>query len=290
MKPTMTYDEELLDNQHRFNDSFFQRFPLAPMETPLQLDENIKKDYLFPTFYRNVACTISIFLCSYKEAKKLMPHPDIHPIKMPNGRSLIVFSSYVYREVLGIPPYNEVAMSIPVLVKPSSNPMILPLLLEKLFKNFGYYVFSMPVTSKENTIRGHKIWGLPKVVQEIDIYEENGQSITTIKEDGIPYVTLNVPTSGSPKTFDVKSNLYSVLDHKMIQSQTNFQGDFVIQKNLRKLFTKENKTSAIKIGNSSSAERLKKLQIEEEPLQVRYSNNMNSCFHLPNKEYSSFIV
>jgi hypothetical protein len=30
-------------------------------------------------------------------------------------------------------------------------------------------VFGMPVTSRENQLRGNKLWGLPKVTQQIDI-------------------------------------------------------------------------------------------------------------------------
>ncbi|WLR43117.1 acetoacetate decarboxylase family protein [Bacillus carboniphilus] len=290
MKPTFVYDDKLLENEDRFTDPFFKRYKLKPADQPLQLDKQIRKTYLFPTFYRDVTCSIAIFLCNYEQAEKLMPHPEIKPIKMPNNRSLVVFSSYIYNEVLGIQPYNEVAMSIPILVNPSRNPMVLPLVLENLFKNFGYYVFSMPVTSQENCIRGNEIWGLPKVVQEIDIYEEKEQVITIVKEyDGTPYLTLTLPSTGKQKKFDVTSNLYTVLNGDLLQNETSFQGDFTIQRNMRKLLSIENRSKAIKIGKSPHGDLLNQLQIEEEPLQVRFAKGMNSCFHLPNERYKAPI-
>ena len=48
-----------------------------------------------------------------------------------------------------------------------------------IFKKFGFYVFGMPVTSKENQIRGSRIWGLPKVTQEIDIHED-GEALAAL--------------------------------------------------------------------------------------------------------------
>jgi len=51
------------------------------------------------------------------------------------------------------------------------NVPLLPMIADNMFSKLGYYVFGMPVTSKENQIRGNKIWGLPKVTQDIDITE-----------------------------------------------------------------------------------------------------------------------
>ena len=50
------------------------------------------------------------------------------------------------------------------------------------FKKKGYYVFSMPVTSLENQIRGTTIWGLPKVVEEIDIATDSDRCRTVARD------------------------------------------------------------------------------------------------------------
>ena len=109
-----------------------------------------------------MSCAIGIFLCDYDAAQGLMIAPDINPIKMPYNRSLVIFSAYQYKNVYNIKPYNEIAMTIPIMAKAKFSPPILPMLLSSYFKKFGYYVFSMPVTSYENELRGHKIWGYLK--------------------------------------------------------------------------------------------------------------------------------
>lgn len=182
MKPTLEIPEGLLDNSASFRDPFFQRFRLRHAPRPLQLTDAITKDYLFPTLYADVTCAVGIFLCDYDRARALLPHPKLRPVRMTLGRSLVVFSCYEYRSVLGVPPYNEIAMTIPVLLDPKVDVPVLPMVLN-VFEAFGYYVFSMPVTSLENRIRGNEIWGLPKVTQEIDQYEEGGDCVTAARDD-----------------------------------------------------------------------------------------------------------
>ena len=292
MKPTFEIDEKLLDNAKEFANSFFNRFRLRHADQPLRLNKKVRKNYLFPTFYGDVTCAMAIFMCSYKKAERLMPHPAIKPVKMPRGRSLVAFSCYEYRKVLGVAPYNEIAMTIPILVDPGINVPILPM-LAPIFKNFGYYVFSMPVTSLENQIRGLKIWGLPKVVQEIDIREEGGDCVTQAREDtGETYFELRVPMRGQPVTFDVSSNLYTRLGDRLLQSETNFKATFNIKKYMPLLFKTGVRPDMafLILGDTPSGRPLRDLEIEEHPFQLRFAKNMSSCFDLPNPDYKSPVT
>ena len=291
MKPTFSFDEKVLDNAGRFTDDFFKRFKLRHAEKPLQLNDKISKNYLFPTFYGDVTCSQAIFMCDYEKAQKMMLHPLVKPVRMTKGRAVVAFSCYEYRNVLGVPPYNEIAMTIPIMVKPSVNVPVLPLVMN-IFKSFGYYVFSMPVTSLENQIRGVKIWGLPKVVQEIEIFEKDGLCVTTAKEEtGEQYFELRVPMDGTPTGFDVRSNLYTRLGNKFLQSETAFKANFKVVKHMNLLFKKGAKPDReyLKIGDSPSGRGLKALDIEEHPFQLRFAKGMSSCFDLPNPSYQSPI-
>jgi hypothetical protein len=292
MKPTTHFNGEFVKNQDKFKDEFFQRFTLRHAPAPLKLNDQVTKDYLFPTFYGDVTCAIAIFLCSYERAERMMPHPRIKPVKMTRGRSLVAFSCYEYKNVMGVAPYNEIAMTIPVMVDPGVNVPVLPMILP-VFKSFGYYVFSMPVTSLENQIRGVKIWGLPKVVQEIDLREEGGDCVTTaMEESGEPYLELRVPTAGKPRAFDVSSNLYTRRGKDFFQSQTCFKDTFNVNKHMGMLF-KKNATpdrEYIKIHDTPGGQVLKELEIEEHPFQFRFARHMSSCFDLPNPEFKSHTI
>ncbi len=206
---------------------------------------------------------------------------------MTQGRSLVAFSCYEYKNVMEVWPYNEISMMIPVLFDSLLSVPVLPMVASGLFPGFGYYVFSMPVTSIENQIRGNKIWGLPKITQDIDIREERGDCVTTAMEsDGKPYFELRVPMAGTPTQFDVKANLFSRLQDKYLVSRTAFKAQFNVTKNMGLLFKKNSQPDReyLQIGRSPSAQTLRELEIEAAPFQFRFAKHMNAAFDLPHTE------
>ncbi|WP_196140675.1 acetoacetate decarboxylase family protein [Aliikangiella sp. G2MR2-5] len=286
MNPSNQIVPGLQDNQSEFNDPFFKRFQLRTAAEPLALNEQISKDYLFPTLYGNVSCAIGVFLCNRDKAQALLPHSKMKPVAMPGGKALVTFSCYEYKQVLGIAPYNEIAMTIPVMIDPMVNVPVLPMLIQK-FKRFGYYVFHMPVTSKENRIRGQKIWGLPKQVETINIGIDGDTSTTeAIDAAGNHYFSLKVPTCGKKQLFDVQSNLYSRLGDQLLQSTTCFNGTFSVNKFTDRLWRNGgDDPGVLSFGEGPYGDMLRALEIEPQPFQFRYTPSMNACFDLPNPDY-----
>jgi len=282
MKPNTHIDATLIDNAESFSDPFFERFELRLAPDPLELVDGVSKTYSFPTFYSNVMCAIAIFMCDAGRAQAILPHSSMKPVRMPGGRAVVLFSCYQYRNVMNLAPYNEIAMTIPIMVGAGYAPPLLPLVMD--FKKKGYYVFSMPVTSLENQIRGAKIWGLPKIVEEIEISTE-GDACTTVARDenGEAYFELTIPKAGSAKHFDERGFVFSMLDGQLLKSQTVFKGDFRLSTNASLLWKRgqQAETPALKLGSSSRADVLKELQIEEVAFQFRYAESMNCCFDLP---------
>ncbi len=286
MKANTLISPELLDNSNEFNDDFFKKYTLHHASNPLRLSDEIYKNYFFPTFYKNVTCTMGVFLCDYSKAKAMLPHPSMQPVSMFKNRALVIFSCYEYKKVLGIKPYNEIAMTIPVLVNNKINIPLLPLLYSKI-RGFGYYVFNMPVTSLENQIRGTKIWGLPKVVEQIDI--TTGKDYNTCQafdyEGNTPYFSLKIPVQGKNIMVNETGYLYSIKNNSLVKSKTQFEGSFKIKKYTQQLFTthkNDYKSEYLQItGESNQAKILKNLQIHPYPLQIRTCENMNSMFELP---------
>jgi len=282
VQPNTRLVPDLVDNADRFTDPFFQRFTLRSAPTPLALTDELSKTYQFPTFYADVTCAIAIFLCDRERARAMMPHPSMEPVKMPGGRSVVLLSCYKYKNVLNIVPYNEIAMTIPIMVGGGWVPPLLPLVMD--FKKKGYYVFSMPVTSLENQIRGTRIWGLPKIVEGIDISTEGDSCTTTARdESGEIYLELSVPRAGSTKHFDETGYLYSIRDGEFLKSRTCFKGDFTVTTRADLLWKKNHPTDspALRLGDSPRADALKALEIEPTAFQFRYCPSMKSSFDLP---------
>ena len=283
MKILDDFDATLLRNDNKFEDAFFKRFNLTKHK--IELTDSIEKDYSFPTFYGDVTCSQAIFLCSYDEALKLMPHEKIKPVRALKGRAVLAISCYEYKNVMGIPPYNEIAFTLAVQVDKARNPALLPLMLNNYS---GYYVFSMPVTSSENCIRGNTIWGLPKVTQEIDINVSGDEAVTVCREaNGKEYFRLRVPKSGKSTKMDETTYLYTKLNGKILKARTDFKGDFAISKNMGVLLKPDKAPDKpfLTLGNTPCGNALKKLKIDPTPLQLRYVEHMNSCFDFYDENY-----
>ena len=284
MLATRTVRPDMPQNEDQFSGPFFKRFSLKPAAKPLDLGDGVQKTYPFPTLYHDVGCSIGIFLCDYGAARALLPHPKLAPVLMPRGRTLVIFSCYEYRHVMNVWPYNEIAMTIPLMANARFSPPVLPMLASGLFPRFGYWVFGMPVTSRENQLRGNLIWGLPKVTQDIDIGRV-GTDATTVAhdEDGSPYFTLRIPTTGVSTSFDVASHVYSQLEGRVLKARTAFKGRFWVQKHLRTLAQKSltPERAYLTLGDGPGARKLRDLGIEPQPFQTRYTPSMNAAFDLP---------
>ena len=282
MKPDFNLTPEMPDNAGDFNSDFYKQFTLRKNTQPLQISDEISKDFSFPTYYKNVSCGIGIFMCSYEKALQVLPHPSMKPVRMPGGRAVVIFSCYEYKNVMNMKPYNEIAMTIPLLMDGGFSMPVLPL-VSKAFKNFGYHVFSMPVTSEENRIRGQKLWGIPKVTERIDIEQKDGFSTTAaFDSNDKEYFRLRIPMDGKPQSFDETGSLYSIRDNDIIKAQTNFKGDFKVNKHMGLLLSKNKKSDSplLTLGDSPRAEVLKSLEIEESVFQTRWSPSMEACFDL----------
>ena len=282
MKITDRFDGSLLANQDKFQDPFYQRFQLKRRK--VRLTSAMEKEYDFPTLYGDVTCAQAIFLCSYTAAKSLMPHPAVQPVRALKNYAVMAVSCYEYKNVWGIPPYNEIAFTIAVDVEKEKSPVLLPLIRNSYS---GYYVFSMPVTSKENCLRGNNIWGLPKVTQAIDIDVSEKEVLVKAYEGNTEYFRLRVPKEGSKTPMDETTYLYPKLKDVVHKAQTNFKGDFLIKKNLGVLLnpTKKPAKPFLTIGDTPCGRKLKDLRLMPMPLQLRYVEHMCACFDYYDESY-----
>ena len=282
MKVLEKFDGSLLKNEDKFQDQFYKRFQLKKRK--VRLTGTIEKEYDFPTLYGDVTCVQAIFLCSYNAAQSLMPHSAVKPVRALKNHAVMAVSCYEYKNVLGIPPYNEIAFTIAVDVEKEKSPVLLPLMRNSYS---GYFVFSMPVTSRENCLRGNNIWGLPKVTQEIDIDVSGSEALITAFEKGVEYFRLRVPMKGKQTFMDETTYLFPKLNGVVNRAQTNFKGDFLIQKNLGVLLNPGKKPDKpfLTIGDTACGKVLKDLRLSPMPLQLRYAEHMMACFDYYDESY-----
>jgi hypothetical protein len=282
MKISENFDGSLLANEDKFQDPFYKRFQLKKRK--VKLTDSMEKEYDFPTLYGDVTCAQAIFLCSLEAAQALMPHPAVQPVRALKKHAVMAVSCYEYKNVLGIPPYNEIAFTIAVDVEKKKSPVLLPLMRNSYS---GYFVFSMPVTSRENCLRGNNIWGLPKVTQEINIDVSVTEAVVTAFDNGTEYFRLRVPKKGKATPMDETTYLFPKINGIVHKAQTNFKGDFLIAKNLGVLLNpgKVPAEPFLTIGDTPCGKTLKNLQLAPMPLQMRYVEHMTACFDYYDETY-----
>lgn len=283
-----TIQPGLLDNASEFDSEFFRKFELKHAQEPLRLSATVSKNYLFPTFYDDVTVAAAMFFCSYAKASAVLPHPSMKPISMGRDRALIIFSSYQYNRVLGIAPYREIAVSIPVLVDTDSILPLYPLLAED-YAGAGIYVLSMPVTTLENKIRGRRIWGLAKEVERIDFSADEAGYRTAATGDGqsAPYLSFFVPFAGDKTHIERSYTLYTLLDGKLLSAPTRSAGTYLVRRDTGRLLgakDAEPDREYLRLGSGPMADRLRGLEIEPAPFQTQFGRHVASLFELPSPE------
>lgn len=186
----------------------------------------VTRTYSFPTRYADTVSSTALFLADATAASARVPAGSgLRPVSAGPGRAIVAVTSYHYARAFGLAPYNEIAVS--VIVEPDEG-LAVPFLALSGGRASHAVVLAMPVTSKENERRGRLIWGLPKEVRPIAIRETGEGFVTTASNaDGSFAFELVVPATGAEKTLESTTILHSVLDGRMVKSESRTLGDFV---------------------------------------------------------------
>lgn len=269
-----------VDNGDWFTAPFYQKFALRHAASPLPLTAGIDRDYCFPTFYGDVTTAVVLLAADYGAAQALLaalPGITLHPTMIAPGKALAVITSYRYNTVYGIPGYNEVAISLPAQSgdKAAGGPQ-------------PVYVVAMPVTSHENNLRGHLLWGLPKVEEQIELAVVPGAGgqpdlyVTTVHEpSGEPYLKFAVPTAATQTQLDQSTTVLSVKDGATLSSPSVASGLFQVNKSPGALLTGGERPPLVWLGDTPSAAALKPLNLFTAPLETRFAVAAASAFDLP---------
>src|SRR5215203_3533657 len=103
------------------------------------------------------------FTIDADKAAELLPGDEVHPIRLPGGRGLLIFTVIDY-QVTDIGKYIE--YSIGIACSRGSRPM--NPLLALLRGRVGQFVVELPVSSEVSVKGGKGIWGMPKYQANLD--------------------------------------------------------------------------------------------------------------------------
>ena len=296
MEPRFEIDPNPYENDSdpAFATPFFRRFIRHRAATPLHLSEDIARDYPFPTFYADVAYGLGLFGCSYAAAERIVTAGlghEVRPVRVWGGGGLLGVALYDYHKVEGMAPYSEIAVALPVTYRQWWSMLPLLPLVPGLDGGTGSFVIDMPMTSKENQIRGNRIWGLPKTTRRVDIEVRTSEIAgTAYGDDNAPYLEIVLPRRGRTRTSTTESWVFTRLDDTLLRSRSVLHGAFRTWAQLRRQRDATDGGSAhgrLRIGQGAGSAQLRELQISSEPFLVKTGLNISSIFDLPDRRLAS---
>jgi hypothetical protein len=101
-----------------------------------------------------------------RQAESLLPGRELHPLRLPGGRGLLLITVVDYTST-NIGKYIEFSIAIAVTHGTNPAPPVLPLLLRRRF-DMGQYVIDLPVSTEISVKGGKGIWGMPKHQANLD--------------------------------------------------------------------------------------------------------------------------
>ena len=215
-----------------------------------------------PVFYYNSFSMTAMYTASTKQILKYLPHPDMHPVEMLPGRSLVGFTAFEYRKS-DLGKYNE--FSIAFLIKWGGKGIPgFTMLNQMMSGNFSVYVRYLPVTNEEARYGGVALYGLPKFLADVN-FNKNDSSVTCEVSEGknkILSFTGSILKTSEGKVSKIK--MYSLKDG--IPLVTN------VHTNQMAFAKSSDKNSArIEIGNNHLiSTELKNINLSGSPLFYQY--------------------
>lgn len=163
-----------------------------------------------PVFYYDTTSITAIYTASTSMVKKLLPLPQMTPVELLPGRSLVVFTAFEYRQT-DIDPYNEFSMAFPITYNKPQIPFFTAA-TQMLRRCFSAYVWQLPVTTEVARIGGVDLYGYPKFLADIEFHKENHRIHCNVAENGNNILSMSgnlLPTTRGKITRFIT---YSVLD------------------------------------------------------------------------------
>lgn len=129
-------------------------------------------DVDFPILYYDNTVVLAMFWSDAAAAAAEVADEGLRPGLVIGPKSAVILAFYHYRATT-IGSYYEVGLAVPV-VPPQARvfpPRFLQALLsaDSRYRDLGYHVLHLPVTTPAANAAGREIWGFPKFVTPIDV-------------------------------------------------------------------------------------------------------------------------
>lgn len=213
-----------------------------------------------PSVYTGEAVT-ALFPISFEKAAKLINSNFLIPAKfLPNTALLSVTIFDFHTSPVG--PYTELVYSIPIFYKPKLNFPLVPVLLNWLFKNFGFWVIDIAQSTEIAVEHGDLLTGYPhnKNLINVEFIHKGDDLCVKVTDKSNEILTINATKSKrAGKGIQQTYMTYFEKAKELFKIQMDIYG---IEKKITKC--------DLHLGNHKLVEAINSLGLSLRPVQARY--------------------
>lgn len=183
-----------------------------------------------PQWYWDLSFMMALFPAPLRRVRELLPSDRLTPVQLIPGIAMVALTAFEHRRTASLAPYNEFAIMVPVRCRPAVNIPALPLLFPSLFKDLGFYIYRLPVTTQEACDIGIKLWGLPKTVAVIIFEDLNGMRRCRWRDGTEDIISLEakIPKARARGKGMRRRNFvtYSMKDNQLLRAEIQTRGRY----------------------------------------------------------------
>jgi hypothetical protein len=214
-----------------------------------------------PVFYYDNTAMTAIYTASTAMIRRLLPLPDMYPVEVWKGRSMVAFTAFEYRRT-DIDPYNEFSISFPITFRKRGIPG-LTVLSMMARRYFTAYVWQLPVTTERARKGGVDMYGYPKFLADIVFSHEGNMLVCTLSEGGKNILTLKGKKLRTSEEKVNRFKTYSIKDGVPLAANV-YMNPIAFGKSMSP------KAARLTLGTHDIAGRLREMELSEKPLFFQY--------------------
>jgi hypothetical protein len=218
--------------------------------------------FVLPIDSTDVSALMAGFTIDADRASRLLPGNELHPVRLPRNRGLLVVTVVDYRAT-DIGKYIEFSIAIACTHGRRAAPPLLPGLLQRPFGT-GQYVLDLPVSTEISVKGGKGIWGMPKHQANLDFVAGGRQVSSQYDCDGQLAMRIEIDRPRRLRLpLDVAGTNYCQFRGLMMKSSIYFSGGMYVAVGRRA-------DARLTLGDHPRVDPLRDLGIAGSPLFTAY--------------------
>lgn len=231
----------------------------------------------FPLLYYNFRMISGTFTVKTSKLKKLLPHSNFMPIELFPGIGMLIIVGFEYLDT-SIGPYNEIALSVPVLFP---RRFVFPGLsaVSMMRKNcFSVYIHHLPVTTEIARKGGIHFYNYPKFLSDITIQDQDDKIKMTLKESNELILNMNAEKLPLNRSVPIEFHTYSIENDTVLHTLVDA---WAPRYGMKMLGHKAN----LELGNHRISQEIADLELSKNSLSGQYAEGMMSKLYSPDQHW-----